>query len=713
MTDLLHSDDNPYIANERAGRKRGRGRRIVPTPLISIKWWRVVLDEAQRVETPTAASAKMALKLLSRYRWCVSGTPVGRGKMEDLYGLLLFLGLRPFNEKDWFKHLIKSNFGDVDARIAHLLKECLWRSTKANESVRQQMGIPEQIEKKIFLDFSSVEKHFYQRQLEETILAANSVIDRANKARNTKKCDLLSHQLHRLRAACCHPQVGSSGIGKTGTKTASVANGVLSMSQILDRLIDDAKIQAEESQRLFTLNTNAIACLYKLKAESGNRAGSLVDSEEEIALLTKSCNAYFKAIDVADSNSSPSSIVGEAVLTGNSGFQSPHAVIRDGRATLAWTLSSDEDSFSMPEIFARFDFSGPTKKITKLAVRYSVAEKNETQLLYPKDCVLQVQNSAIGGLFVDALPFTLVRPHPEGGESSTDTTLNWQEFESFRPNKSKSWRIYIKNYHDNGPSKQGKVTVSIDVQLMEPDIIPDTLQRMHILHNNIISLTLLKEKAHEISTEKTEYIKDTNMKYEEIEDKTSKMRTEKETLESHYVEAAKALQLSSQVKLDESISERKKIQNELMRVDKSKYDEDYFPWWQDLFGLCHLHPNPRLQASLSEFVEGALFDLFNNPSQPFAGRSFPEVDNLDGLNIALSMRIQDNSFYSNVIQNEMYTCVRKIQNLSESPSEAEVLSNSHCHKCRSDWDQKGPKCIRKFQLLIFELSLYSNMTMIY
>ena len=54
-------------------------------------------------------------------------------------------------------------------------------------------------------------------------------------------------------------------------------------------------------------------------------------------------------------------------------------------------------------------------------------------------------------------------------------------------------------------------------------------------------------------------------------------------------------------------------------------DKDYFPWWQDLFGLCHLHPNPRLQTTLSEFVEGALFDLFNNPSQPFAGRSFPDL----------------------------------------------------------------------------------------
>jgi hypothetical protein len=32
----------------------------------------------------------------------VSGTPVGRGKLEDLYGLLLFLRLEPFSSKEWF-----------------------------------------------------------------------------------------------------------------------------------------------------------------------------------------------------------------------------------------------------------------------------------------------------------------------------------------------------------------------------------------------------------------------------------------------------------------------------------------------------------------------------------------------------------------------------------------------------------------------------------
>eukprot|EP00978_Attheya_sp_CCMP212_P004987 scaffold11001_cov52-Attheya_sp.AAC.1 len=100
MTDLGHSKDNPYASGSPTRRLRKRkSYRIVPSPLTSIFWWRICLDEAQRVETTTAASSRMALYLESRFRWCVTGTPIGRGKVDDLYGLLLFLKLVPFADK--------------------------------------------------------------------------------------------------------------------------------------------------------------------------------------------------------------------------------------------------------------------------------------------------------------------------------------------------------------------------------------------------------------------------------------------------------------------------------------------------------------------------------------------------------------------------------------------------------------------------------------
>jgi len=55
----------------------------LPTPLLSVEWWRCVLDEAQLVETTTARTAAMALRLQAKHRWCVTGTPIQRA-LHDL-----------------------------------------------------------------------------------------------------------------------------------------------------------------------------------------------------------------------------------------------------------------------------------------------------------------------------------------------------------------------------------------------------------------------------------------------------------------------------------------------------------------------------------------------------------------------------------------------------------------------------------------------------
>ncbi|CAN0556764.1 unnamed protein product, partial [Ectocarpus sp. 12 AP-2014] len=68
-----------------------RRYRVIPSPLPALKWWRVVVDEAHMVESTTQETAKMALKIPATHRWCVTGTPIGKGSIDDLYGLLVFL----------------------------------------------------------------------------------------------------------------------------------------------------------------------------------------------------------------------------------------------------------------------------------------------------------------------------------------------------------------------------------------------------------------------------------------------------------------------------------------------------------------------------------------------------------------------------------------------------------------------------------------------
>jgi DNA repair protein RAD16 len=84
------------------------------SPLHSIKWNRVIvsaqnvildadglpsltqLDEAHNIKERSTNTAKAAFQLKSKYRWCLSGTPL-QNRVGELYSLVRFLGGDPFS----------------------------------------------------------------------------------------------------------------------------------------------------------------------------------------------------------------------------------------------------------------------------------------------------------------------------------------------------------------------------------------------------------------------------------------------------------------------------------------------------------------------------------------------------------------------------------------------------------------------------------------
>ena len=696
--ELFHCSDNPFVGSRKM--RLEKKYRVVPSPLVSMKWWRVCLDEAQRIETPTTSSAQMVLNLSAQNRWCVSGTPIGRGKLDDLLGLYLFLDSKPFCYKQCFNTYLKPHYRDISDRIKHCTFDLMWRSTKSNNFVREQMGIPEQIQKTVLLKFSTVERHFYDHQLEKTIIAAQTATSGRRKKAKKKETEALSLHLHHLRAACCHPQVGSSGISKVTRKgnklkqSADGSNMILNMAQILDKLIDDAKGKVEESQRVFTLHTNAVACLYKLKAEAIVNERISAD-DNEISLLKKSCDLYFEVLNVSNENALPSPVIGEAVLNGSIGFQLNHTVVRDGKAKLIWLMKqcdvkdSLSDVVNFPQIWSKFDFTISTKKINSLLVRHLIEENLEVSRqhnMYAKDCVLQVSNAAMGGAFVDAIHFTL--PFP-----TNNNRAEWFEFDGLRPNKSKNWRVLVKSFHSSGIDKTSVsdpilYSVCLEMQLMEPEINSDNLQRMHILHNFARTLTTLSEKILMDPSGNGNHDDDRYSK-SFISSHLSKMQGEQEDLESHYIEAARIIQEVSDQKLKDKKEERAKVLLNLKSLCQNEIEVEQ-PWSIDLLSWCHLYGNQQLRQSMCAHVERRLFELFDDPSQTFRRRAFPDFDNIDGLNFALSMRLENQGdFFTSL---KIPICFSQVETLSTHPSEGEVHENSHCRKCRADWHQSGPIC---------------------
>ena len=745
------------------------------------------------METPTASSAKMALQLKAQNKWCVTGTPVSRGKLDDLYGLLLFLNVAPFSDVHSFRHCLHSNHDGFAHRLRYILRDIFWRSTKANTDVRKQMGVPEQEERMVLLQFSSIERHFYRQQLEHTILAANSVGNRTHNkktAKTTKKqlkeVEMLSSRLHSLRAACCHPQVGSSGISRiAGSSSNAVANRVLTMDQILDKLIDDAKTKCEESQRLSVMHTNALASLHKLKVEARERQrlnSSVASRRIEDAnsddddLLVQSAEYYLEALNLTDDNAAPSEVIGEAELSGCQGFRSQRRVVRNGKAILDWqwttttsrqgldgdgNRSNNDDgtksccSLDRRSVWARFDFD-VGKKLTAIRVRACRAlpydyphASDHCEVLQPKDCVLQVSSASVGGEFVDVCKFQLTfctdddmsedgSGDGDGKKDDPDSDYSWLSCQGFRTNKSKSWRILVQNYHPHkkkaaltsniiktmewttSSSATKYVYVGLEVHLMEPYIGADDLPRLHILYNASMVLSSIVQQGHRNTSTNNDIVASDDViiaaedhnsleqnrrtKISNMKQRFDELKTESKMLESNYLGAARATHRVSQLHLQEAQKARGLCKDKLdaLSDDNSEDDEDD-SWWRDLLSWLHLNLSERdspmddhshrsfsnLCQSLCQIVRNDLFELFDGPHD--VGRSaFPTFINVAGLAAGLGMRRSGDENENGTANNN--ACLQRICALQSTPTDGEILENSHCHKCRADWFQTGPKC---------------------
>lgn len=653
MSDLGHSDENRFvnsdasvssISSERGWRRectenrllktlpfvsrqdnlRNRKRyRVIPSPLIGVEWWRVILDEAQKVETPTAASAKMALKLRSCQRWAVTGTPLGRGRVDDLYGLLLFLRLSPFHDKQLFNRCLQPGYGDLDKRLIHLLNNVMWRSTKSLPAVAEQLGIPEQVEKKTVLCFSSIEKHFYNQQLED---ALSSVSDMGRghmkgKKRNAVHLSAVTDRLYRLRAACCHPQVGSNGISahKRQRRAAagpsdSVSRRVMTMEEILVKFIDEARLKCEESQRLVVMHRNAVAAISRLKVEArGKGVTNISESDEE--LLSKSRDLYLDSLDQVKANSTPTLVLGECVVTASTGLSLTTSIVKNGVGLLVWKFME-----SIPcRLYAAIDFIEAPKKVTQLRlcpvvtvpseISNEAAEDYEWNIIYPKDCVLQVQVNSIGDEYVDVVPFYMPPPTGDGSDAKC-----WTVVTGFLTNKSKSWRVQVESFHDcklsNSPESKKQsfgVVVGLQLELFEANIDNDPIQRLHALTNAVGTCQSIVELVGRSP-------KDAKSAHDQI----STLQSEATQIESLYLDRARCIHRETKRKFEQTLKERKEKEESLYSFTPTGthtrkiidcWDER---WWHDFLAVLHLRGSEsqkdavltKLAQDLEIYMEG-------------------------------------------------------------------------------------------------------------
>jgi SNF2 family DNA or RNA helicase len=82
-------------------------RRLFPLLGPKSLFYRIILDEAQCIKNKVTNAARAACQLKATTRFCLTGTPM-MNNVGELYSLIHFLRIKPYNEWTSFQHVSNS-----------------------------------------------------------------------------------------------------------------------------------------------------------------------------------------------------------------------------------------------------------------------------------------------------------------------------------------------------------------------------------------------------------------------------------------------------------------------------------------------------------------------------------------------------------------------------------------------------------------------------
>ncbi len=218
--------------------------------LVAQPWHMVVLDEAQTIKNPLAATSKLARTLQAGQRLCLSGTPLENhlGELWSLYDFLMpgFLGDRVSFGRRFRTPIEKAGNEERRAQLARRIAPFLLRRTK--EEVAPELPPKTEITE-------TIEMADAQRALYEGIRLSMHAKVRAAIAKRGMAGSgiIILDALLKLRQACCDPR-----LLKLTTVKASKAR-----SAKLERLLEMLPQMLEEGRRvlLFSQFTSMLALI--------------------------------------------------------------------------------------------------------------------------------------------------------------------------------------------------------------------------------------------------------------------------------------------------------------------------------------------------------------------------------------------------------------------------------------------------------------------
>ncbi|KAE9973687.1 hypothetical protein BLS_003475 [Venturia inaequalis] len=216
-------------------------------------WYRVIIDEAQCIKNKGTNTAKAAYLLKSKYRWCMTGTPM-MNNVSELFSLVHFCRIKPYNDPQKFKSDIATPLGSANdaardramTKLQGLIKAVMLRRTKSSTlDGKPIISIPERTSETANVELSEEERDFYQALEQQAQLQFNKYIKQGSVMKNYANALVL---LLRLRQACCHPHLIRDFESETNANAEISAE---TMDNLAQQLSEEVVARIKESEGNF------------------------------------------------------------------------------------------------------------------------------------------------------------------------------------------------------------------------------------------------------------------------------------------------------------------------------------------------------------------------------------------------------------------------------------------------------------------------------
>ena len=165
-----------------------------------LKWYRLVVDEAQNLKNPQAAQTRAILKLAAPHRLALTGTPV-ENRLRDLWSIFNFLNPGYLGKEAQFRKtfeipIYKGSHPTRAATLKKLVEPFILRRVKTDKRIIDDL--PDKIEQTVYCTLSAEQASLYEAVVKD-------VIEQLNEAEGIKRKGLILSTLLKLKQIYHYP----------------------------------------------------------------------------------------------------------------------------------------------------------------------------------------------------------------------------------------------------------------------------------------------------------------------------------------------------------------------------------------------------------------------------------------------------------------------------------------------------------------------------